>query len=474
MTDKSPILYWVRRDLRLADNPALANALDSGRPVIPVFVLDEVTEALGAAPKWRLGQGLAVFARTLKDRGSRLVLRRGPALDSLRALVAETGASAVVWNRLYDPAARARDTEVKAALKDDGLEARSFGGHLLFEPWTVETGQGGYYKVYTPFWRAVNDRDPGAPDRAPSKLPAPDTWPDGDALDDWRLGRAMNRGAEIVARHAVVGEGAARDRLDAFLDGPVQDYARDRDRPDRAGTSGLSENLSLGEIGPRTVWAAGMAARERGAQGAETFLKELVWREFSYHLIHHTPQIVDRNWRQDWDDFPWRDDNDDAMRWRQGRTGVQFVDAALREMYVTGTMHNRSRMIAASYLTKHLLTHWRIGLEWFEDCLIDWDPAANAMGWQWAAGSGPDAAPYFRIFNPDTQAEKFDPKGSYRRRFIAELSEKPGRDALDYFAAVPRRWKLDPAKPYPDPVVGLKEGRERALAAYSGLKEGSS
>ncbi len=467
MTDKSPIIWWLRRDLRLADNPALALAIATGRPVIPVFVLDEVAEGLGAAPTWRLGQGLSVFGQTLEDRGSRLILRRGPALETLRALVAQTGAGAVVWNRLYDPAARARDTEVKGALKADGLDVQSSGGHLLFEPWTVETGQGGFYKVYTPFWRAVHDRDPGAPDAAPTKLPAPETWPDSDALDDWQMGRAMNRGADIVARHAVVGEAAARDRLDAFLDGPVQAYDQDRDRPDRAGTSGLSQNLSLGEIGPRTVWAAGMAARERGAQGAETFLKELVWREFSYHLIHHTPHIVERNWRQDWDAFPWRDDNDDAMRWRQGRTGIQFVDAAMREMYVTGTMHNRARMIAASYLTKHLLTHWRVGLKWFEECLIDWDPAANAMGWQWAAGSGPDAAPYFRIFNPDTQAQKFDPQGAYRRRFIAEICDDPGRDALAFFDAVPRSWNLDPGAPYPDPVVGLKEGRERALAAYS-------
>ena len=231
-------------------------------------------------------------------------------------------------------------------------------------------------------------------------------------------------------------------------------------------TSSLSENLTYGEIGPRTVWHAAARALDDGHAGDEHFRKELVWREFAYHLMHHTPHIVDRHWRDAWDAFPWRGDNDDAERWRRGLTGVPFVDAAMREMYVTGKMHNRSRMIAGSYLTKHLMTDWRVGLAWFADCLTDWDPASNAMGWQWVAGSGPDAAPYFRIFNPDTQAEKFDADGSYQRRFVAELSETPGPEALSYFEAVPRAWHLDPTAAYPAPVIGLAEGRALALAAY--------
>ncbi len=466
MSETSPILCWLRRDLRLADNPLLHTAAESGRPVIPVFIHDEVVEALGTAPKWRVGRGLAVLADALEGIGSRLVMRRGPALGVLRALIAESGAGAVWWGRQYDPAAIARDRDVKAALKADGIDARSFAGHLLHEPWTVETGQGGYYKVYTPFWRAVKDRDVPAPEPAPARLPAPERWPDSDALADWRLGAAMDRGAPVVGTYARVGEAAARDRLDSFICGRVARYKARRDMLAEDATSNLSEHLTLGEIGARTVWRAAMAARADGAAGAETFAQELVWRDFAWHLAWHTPHITERNWRSEWADFPWRDDNADAERWRQGRTGVAVVDAAMREMYVTGRMHNRARMIVASYLTKHLLTHWKIGLDWFADCLIDWDPASNALGWQWAAGSGPDAAPYFRIFNPETQAQKFDPDAAYRRRWVAELSDTPPATALSYFDAIPRSWGLAPDAAYPEPAIGLKAGRERALAAY--------
>jgi deoxyribodipyrimidine photo-lyase len=451
----------------------LSAALATGRPLIPVFLLDPETEALGAAPKWRLGLGLETFARTLHAAGSRLILRRGPALDTLLALIAETGAQGVLWSRLYDPASKARDTEVKAALRARGLTAESYSGHLLHEPWTVQTGQGGFYRVYTPYWRAVRARAVAEPHAAPARLPAPDAWPASDRLEDWHMGAAMNRGAAIVAPHIRVGEDAAHDRLSAFLSGPVADYDSARDLPGIPGTSRLSENLSLGEIGIRRVWHAAYAAFDRGLPGAETFLKELVWREFSYHLMHHTPHITTRNWKPEWDAFPWSGDGPKAEAWRRGMTGEPFVDAAMREMYVTGTMHNRGRMIVASYLTKHLMTHWKIGLDWFADCLTDWDPAANAMGWQWAAGSGPDAAPYFRIFNPATQVEKFDPKGTYRRRFLAEGQRTPPAEARAYFDAVPRSWRLDPARPYPARIVDLAEGRERALAAYASRSGGA-
>lgn len=462
-----PLILWFRRDLRLDDLPMLTAALATGRPLIPVFLLDPETEALGAAPKWRLGLGLDHFAQRLQDAGSRLILRRGPALETLLELIEETGATGVLWSRLYDPAAKARDTAVKAALKARGLTAESHAGHLMHEPWTVQTGQGGFYRVYTPYWRAVRDRAVATPDPAPARLPAPDRWPASDRLSDWHLGAAMNRGAAIVARHIRVGEAAAQDRMTAFLAGPVARYDTARDLPAEDGTSRLSENLTYGEIGIRRLWHAAWAAFDRGAPGAETFLKELVWREFSYHLMHHTPHITTANWKPEWDSFPWQGDSKCSEAWKRGMTGEPFVDAAMREMYVTGTMHNRGRMIVASYLTKHLITHWKIGLDWFADCLTDWDPAANAMGWQWAAGSGPDAAPYFRIFNPATQVEKFDPKGIYRRRFIAELSRTPPPDAAAFFDAVPRSWNLDPARPYPARLVDLAEGRDRALAAYA-------
>ena len=423
---ETPLILWFRRDLRLGDHPMLAAAVATGRPLMPVFVLDPETEAIGAAPKWRLGLAVEAYARSLERIGLRLLLRRGSALSVLEELVAETGAGGVWWSRLYDPASVARDAGVKAALKARGLEARSFAGHLLHEPWAVETGQGGFYRVFTPYWRAVKGLGVAAPEAAPVRVRGPVVWPTGDRLTDWRLGAAMNRGAVVVARHQSVGEGAAQTKLAAFLAGKVAAYAEARDLPGVAGTSRLSENLTYGEIGIRAVWHAGVRAREEGLAGAEDFLRELAWREFSYHLMHHTPHITSANWKPEWDDFPWRGDSPDAMRWRRGMTGEPFVDAAMREMYVTGTMHNRARMIAGSYLTKHLLTHWKLGLDWFADCLSDWDPAANAMGWQWVAGSGPDAAPYFRVFNPAGQAEKFDPNGDYRRRFIAELSPRPG------------------------------------------------
>jgi len=468
MGDRRPVILWLRRDLRLSDHPALSAAVARGGPVIPAFIHDEVVEAMGAAPRFRLGEGLAVFSRALETAGSRLILRRGRALDVLRSLVAETGAAEVWWSRLYDPAARARDTQVKAVLRAEGVGARSFAGHLLFEPWDVVTGSGGYYRVFTPMWRAVRGRDPGAPLPAPGRIAAPEAWPVSDRLEDWRMAAAMRRGAAVVAPHMGVGEKVARDRLAVFVERKIGAYAEARDLPGQDATSHLAENLTLGEIGVRSIWAAGWRAHEEGRAGAETFVKELVWREFAHQLAYHTPHIVERNWKPEWDTFPWAGgDTTEAETWRRGHTGIAFVDAAMREMYATGTMHNRGRMIVASFLTKHLMTHWKVGMDWFAECLIDWDPASNAMGWQWAAGSGPDAAPYFRVFNPVTQLEKFDPGHVYPRRWIAEGQRQPPETALAYFDAIPACWGMSPADPYPAPVATPEAGRDRALAAYA-------
>ncbi len=469
MTDRRPTLLWLRRDLRLGDHPALIAAGARGGPVLPVFICDDSVDALGAAPKWRLGLALHSLSEALTRKGSRLILRRGPALEVLTDLMAETGAGAVYWSRLYDPAAIARDSAVKAALTDRGIEARSFNASLLFEPWTVETKQGGYYRVYSAMWRAVKDRDQPAPEAAPGDIPAPESWPGSDDLDMWRLGAGMRRGAAVVSGWQRPGEAAALDRLGWFTGDGIDTYRDMRNLPAVDGTSGMSDYLALGEISPRQCWHAGLAALHRGSHGAETWLKELVWREFAYHLMYHTPHILDRNWREQWAGFPWNEaeDTPEVLAWKQGRTGVPFVDAAMRQMYVTGMMHNRARMIVASYLTKHLMTHWRVGQRWFADCLTDWDPASNAMGWQWTAGSGPDAAPFFRIFNPETQREKFDPDGAYVKRWIAEGARPPERTALAYFDAVPQSWGLSAHDPYPQqPVVDLRSGRERALAAY--------
>lgn len=465
----APILLWFRRDLRLSDHIALTAAAQTGAPVIPVFIWDEVMEKMGAAPRWRMGQGVQNFSNVLRGIGSRLILRRGPAEAVLTDLAAETGAAAVYWSRCYDPDSIARDTNVKTLLKNKGLEAKSFAGHLLFEPWDVQTGEGKYYRVYSPMWRNVRGREVGAEAPKMDKLRPPNNWPDTEKLEDWSLGSRLFRGAEVLSRHAVVGEAAAQDRLAEFIAERLHNYKKRRDFLAEDATSGLSENLTYGEISPRQCWRAATRAAEEGNPGAEHFMKELVWREFAYHLAYHTPEIIEKNWREGWDHFPWSEDESGAaaQSWKQARTGVELVDAGLREMYVTGRMHNRARMIVASYLTKNLMLHWKIGLNWFADCLTDWDPAANAMGWQWVAGSGPDAAPYFRIFNPATQAEKFDPDGTYRTRWLAERSAAPARDALSYFDAIPKAWGLSASDPYPSPVVDLKAGRDAALAAYA-------
>ena len=466
----NPVILWVRRDMRLTDNPALNAAVQQGCPIIPVFILSDEFASMGAAPRWRLNKALGAFDAALREIGSRLILRKGEPRNVLFDLIRETGADTIHWSRSYDPNTIDRDTNLKAQLKDANVVANSFASYLLFEPWTVETGQGGMYRVYSPFWRAVRDRPVKRPLSAPENIPAPKDWPASDMLDNWRLEHDMNRGAAVVLSYTKVGEKAALDRLDWFLDGPIQHYGTDRDRLDQDGTSGMSDHLAYGEISPRTLWHAGRKALNDGAAGAEQFLKEIVWREFAWHLYFHTPHLATRSWREEWEKFPWRTDNDDAENWRRGRTGVPVVDAAMREIYVTGKMHNRARMVAASYLTKHLLTDWRVGQDWFAECLIDWDPASNAMGWQWVAGSGPDASPFFRIFNPETQAEKFDPDGRYRRRWIAEGQQHPHADALAFFEAAPQSWGLTPTDPRPKPAISLSEGRARALTALEHSK----
>jgi deoxyribodipyrimidine photo-lyase len=465
-----PLILWFRRDLRLGDNPMLTAALATGRPLLPVFILDPETEAIGAASKLRLEMALEAFGAALEALGARLILRRGPAGAVLERLVAETGAAGVMWSRLYDGPSKARDQAVKAALKAAGRLAVSHPGFTLHEPWEIGTGQGRPYRVFTPFWRAVRLRPVAPCLPAPARLPGPEVWPASDRLGDWQLSRAMRRGAAVLRAHHQPGEAAALARLARFADERMAGYGAGRDFLAEGATSGLSDHLTWGEISPRSLWHRGWRGMEQGNPGAETFLKEVVWREFAWALMHHFPDLDRANWKPEWNDFPWAGDSAAAERWRCGLTGEPVVDAAMREMYVTGRMHNRARMIAASYLTKHLLTGWRVGLAWFAECLTDWDAASNAMGWQWVAGSGPDAAPFFRIFNPAAQAEKFDTDQRYRRRWVAEMSRAPGPEALSYFSAVPESWQLRAGAPYPLPLVDLAAGRARALAALAQRK----
>ena len=484
-SNRNGVILWLRRDLRLADLPALHAACKVGGPVWPVYVWDDVAHAeTGAASRWRLEQSLHALGDDIAAKGGRLILRRGDAHEELRRVLDATGAGAVYWTRLYTPAAMERDKKIKQTLSESGVEAKSFKGALLLEPWEIATQSGDPYRVYTPFWKSLKagfEPDGGSP--------APETWPHGDAkleslaLEELGLSAEMNRGAAIVARFNEAGEAAAASRLDRFLSDHLRDYDDARDRLDQDGTSGLSPALAFGEISPHRIWratCAAMAADPEAEKGGWSFLSEIAWRDFASHLGYHTPELFDRNWRSEWDSFPWREDNDDAERWRRGRTGEPVIDAAMRELYVTGRMHNRARMLVASYLTKHLLVDWRVGAEWFRDCLVDYDPASNAMGWQWAAGSGPDAAPFFRIFNPRAQAEKHDPSGAYLSAWLPDATgcfssglPLETEDPLGrlFFEACPRSWGLSKDHPYPEePLVDLKAGRQRALDAYDSLK----
>ncbi|MCY4206640.1 MAG: deoxyribodipyrimidine photo-lyase [Roseovarius sp.] len=473
MFENAPVILWCRRDLRLHDHPAMLAATGFGGPLIPVFIRDGSVDNLGAAAKWRLGLAIDAFSKTLAANRSRLILRSGPALETLACLIRETGARAVMWSRLYDPQSIARDRKIKSALREAGVFAESHHGHLLFEPWQIKTRQGGHYRVFTPMWREIEKREVPEPKTPPVNLKAPNTWPESETLSDWQMGRSMNRGAAVCLPWQNAGEEAALRQLERFSRSLIANYGAARDFAAKNGTSNLSENLTYGEISPRQCWKAGLGAARKSRKGAHAWLRQLAWREFAYHLMYHTPHILVKNWREEWGRFPWKTNSEcgEAVVWKRGCTGVPFVDAAMREMYVTGRMHNRGRMIAASYLVKHLLVHWKVGMDWFADCLTDWDPACNAMGWQWVAGSGPDSSPYFRIFNPDTQSVKFDPRQEYICKWIAEMSVSPSSEALGYFDAVPLHWGLAPDMPYSNPILSLKSGRERALAAYRRFRQ---
>ncbi|MEM7523467.1 MAG: deoxyribodipyrimidine photo-lyase [Pseudomonadota bacterium] len=454
-------IAWLRRDLRLSDNPALLSGA-SGR-VIPLFILDPVIDGqLGAAARLRLRLSLETLQRDLAEIGAPLILRRGEALTVLRDVIAATGAGRVAWTRLTDRASIERDMAVKTALKADGVSAESFGGFTLLDPWTVKTGAGGPFKVFTPFSRALAAI--GAPPPAPTVSAL--TAVAGLASDDlagWGLDAPMGPAAAALAGQIEAGEQAALSRLDAWLDGPGPRYRADRDRLDLSeACTGLSDHLALGEISPRTVWA--MMDRAGGDAGVEAARRQLMWRDFAHSLLFNDPEMEREPWRRDWAAFPWRCDNDDAERWRRGETGCDVVDAAMRELYATGRMHNRARMLVGSYLTKHLLTDWRVGEAWFRETLIDWDPANNAMGWQWIAGCGPDAAPFFRIFNPETQAEKFDPAKIYRTYWLTG-------DGAETFRSMRPKSHTTARAARPEPIVELKAGRKRALDAWERMRE---
>lgn len=440
----SPSIVWFRDDLRLADNPALRAAIDRGEPVIALYVFDEESpgiRAIGGAARWWLHHSLASLDARLRDRGGALVLRRGPAERIVRETVTEVGAGAVFWNRRYGGPGREVDSALKSSLRADGLEVASFAGSLLHEPWTVRTGSGTHYSVFTPFWRACLALPaPRSPLPEPRSVPGPTHMPPSDTLDDWNLLPATPDWAEGLRETWEPGEPAARQRLKDFLEHDLPSYDRARDEPSAGATSLLSPHLRWGEISPFTVWHEAV-----GVDGAGGFLSEVGWREFAWHTLYHSPDLASENLRPEFDAFPWPPLNPAHLdAWQHGETGVPLVDAGMRELWRTGYMHNRVRMVVASFLVKNLLIDWRLGEEWFWDTLVDADEANNPFNWQWVAGSGADAAPYFRVFNPELQAKKFDPQSLYISRWAADAPTEP--------------------------IVDLAETRKIALAAYEQVK----
>jgi len=448
-------IVWFRQDLRLTDNPALQAALQRGGAILPVYIDSPDEDGRwpdGGAARWWLRVNLQVLDAQLRELGSRLVYARGPALPALQRLCAESGADAVFWNRRYEPAAMQRDRALKDTLRASGLLAESRNGALLLEPWEIANQSGRPFLVFTPYWRQLlKQLQPEMPLPPPQRLAAPSQWPAGPALDDLlpTPTPAWHRRMESLWRP---GEAGASARLQRFIAEALAGYRDARDRPAVAGTSTLSPYLHVGAISPRQIWhAIGAAEADRGCSEAEwrgnKFLAEVVWREFAHHLLYHHPHLPDEPLRSEFTRFPWREDPAALHAWQRGQTGIPLVDAGMRELWATGWMHNRVRMVVASFLVKNLRIHWLHGARWFWDTLIDADLANNTQGWQWTAGCGADAAPFFRIFNPLSQAEKFDPDSEYIRRWVPEVGTAS----------------------YPAPIVDLATSRTEALAAFKSL-----
>jgi deoxyribodipyrimidine photo-lyase len=473
-------IVWFRRDLRLADNPALRAACERAERVVALYIHspeDEGDWRPGAASRWWLHRSLARLTDALRARGGSLVVRRGPAARQLLEVARETGAMQVYWNRLYDPALVARDTRVKAGLREAGLLCESFNAALLFEPWEIRTGQGGPYRVFTPFWRACQTQLDALPQAqaAPDRVPASEFAPGSLALDELDLQPRIRWDSGLQSAWTP-GESAALDRLEAFCASGLDRYVVGRDRPDQAWISRLSPHLHFGEIGPRQCLAAlRMAAIEH--EGARTavdgFVRQLGWREYAHHLLHAYPHTPDAPLDARFERFPWEPNEKCLHAWQRGLTGYPLVDAGMRELWSTGWMHNRVRMVVASFLTKNLRQPWQHGARWFWDTLVDASLANNTLGWQWTAGCGADAAPFFRIFSPVLQAERHDPARAYIRRWVPELAALPD-------SHVHRPWLAPTSmltaagvtlgRNYPAPIVDLAASRAAALSGYASLK----
>lgn len=469
-----PNIVLLRRDLRLADNPALQRAVDDGGPIILLYIKevdDPDAGALGAAQGWWLHHALTSLCVAIAHCGNQLVLRTGIQSDIVNAVIAESDAKAVYWNRRYHLRGRESDAELKADLLARGIDAQSFSANLLHEPYKLKTGACGPYRVYTPFWKAFSASEHLLP-----PLPAPEHLRPltqalkSEPLEDWGLLPTKPNWASSFADHWQPGEAGAQAALRAFIDEAIVGYKTKRDLPGGQYTSRLSPHLALGDISPLQVWQA-IREAEDGSPDDDTvhFRKELVWREFSWHLMFHFPDLATKEFNPRFEGFDWGFDDKSFDAWTKGQTGYPIVDAGMRELWQTGWMHNRVRMVVASFLVKHLMMDWRHGERWFRDTLVDADPASNAASWQWVAGSGADAAPYFRIFNPVLQGEKFDADGDYVRRFVPELSKMPNAYIHKPFAApasILEHVGVKLGETYPKPIVDHAFARDRALSVY--------
>jgi len=455
------ILVWFRLDLRLRDNPALAAAFRASKAasstVIPIFCWspdEEVPWSPGAASRWWFHYSLEGLSQSLSQKGSRLIIRQGKTLSVLQALIRETKATGVYWNRRYEPVVIKRDKHIKEVLRKEGIDVQSFNSHLLFEPWMIQTQAKKPFQVFTPFWKTcLSSQEPESPLSAPSTFPPVSSTIASQSIDSLHLLPTIPWDTQLKEMWAP-GEVGALKQADLFLEEALEPYATDRDFPSVKGTSRLSPHLHFGEISPRFLWETlqkllATRSRKRSIQGVERYLTELGWREFAYHLLYHFPHTTEEPLRPHFKQFPWVQNKKQLKAWQKGLTGYPLVDAGMRELWAVGWMHNRVRMITASFLVKDLLISWQEGAKWFWDTLVDADLASNTLGWQWVSGCGADAAPYFRIFNPSLQAERFDANANYSRCWIPELST--------------------PA--YPSPIVNHGEVRIRALTALQTISK---
>lgn len=484
MTDHRPVIVWFTRDLRLSDNDALRAAGESGRPILPVYVLDDESgdaRPLGGAARWWLHHSLVALGATLGAKRAPLVLRRGRTVPVLMALARETDAVAIHWTRGHGPGDRALEAGLIEAAAGRDITPRPFSGRLLFEPEEIRTGQGGRYRVFSPFWRACQAAPaPAAARPAPERFKALHPAPMSDPLAAWGLLPRAPDWADGLRETWQPGEDNAKAALTAFLDGGIAGYSEGRDRPGRDGISRLSPHLAFGEISPRQIWHAARGAADRDdipAAEAQAFLRQIAWRDFAHHTLFESPDLARRPLDRRFAAFPWRRSHEALTTWQQGRTGYPIVDAGMRELWRTGFMHNRVRMIAASFLIKDMMLPWQAGEAWFWDTLVDACPANNPYNWQWVAGCGTDSAPYFRIFNPVTQGRRFDPNGAYVRHWLPELAGLPD-------ARIHAPWEASEAElheaglrlgeAYPRPVLDHAAARRRALAAFDSIKERSA